>query len=80
MKYFIGNLIIAFESTSTSRNYVIVYVNDEDSVLIIYYAVKFIHIVSHNIKGRILSSPVGDKHNESVDDVVITTQREVLVI
>ena len=40
-QYFIGNLIIAFE-TSTSRNYVIVYVNDEDNVLI-YYAVKFIH-------------------------------------
>ena len=34
----------------------------------------------HNIKGRILSSPVGDEHNESVDDVVITTQREVLVV
>ena len=35
--------------------------------------------MSHNIKGRILSSPVGDKHNKSVDDVVITTQREVLL-
>ena len=34
----------------------------------------------HNIKRRILSSPVGDEHNESVDDVVITTQREVLVV
>ena len=27
-----------------------------------------------------MSSPVGDEHNESVDEVVITTQREVLVV
>ena len=27
-----------------------------------------------------MSSPVGEEHDESVDDVVITTQREVLVI
>ena len=35
VQYFIGNLIIAFESTLTSRNH-IVYVNGEGRVVLIY--------------------------------------------
>ena len=45
----------------------------------ILYPLGIIHRVSQH-QGEDLSSPVGNEHDESVDDVVITTQREVLVI
>ena len=64
-KDLIGNLIVAFGSTQTSRN-CIVYVNGED---------RNSSAVDHNIKRRILSFPVVEQHDESVNDVAITTPK-----
>ena len=55
---------------------IIIEVNGEDRVIIMrFYPVKIlIHRVSQH-QGEDLSSPVGEGHDISVDDVVITTRK-----
>ena len=56
VQYFIGNLIIAFESNFDKQELYIVYVNGEDD--------KAVSTAGCNITGRILTFSVGEQHNE----------------
>ena len=55
---------------------IIIYINGEGRVIIYNNFIRriFIHRLSQH-QGEDLSSPIGEEHNESVDDVVITTQK-----
>ena len=55
---------------------IIIYINGEGRVIIYNNFIRriFIHRLSQH-QGEDLSSPIGEEHNESVDDVVITTRK-----
>ena len=65
-KDLIGNLIVAFGSTQTSRN-CIVYVNGED---------RDASAVDRNIQGRDLALPVGKEHEDESVENAATKERK----
>ena len=71
------NLIIveALNNILPRRQAVIIsYVNGEGRVIIVY-PLKIYPPRIATSRGGFWSSPIGEEHNESVDDVVITTRK-----